>query len=430
VGQPCGDPIGPRDRRGRQDHRRWRRTTGGRAAAGKKGHPTVSELIKHVSLLPEHASGTPGDALERRPVASLVPPGADLPHAAPAVGRSRGPGRLAVAVIIASLVAAVALGAAVFGGASTASGANGGSGSAVSGSSGGPPGAGPAKGSLAASAAGSASASSLAFTVSGTETTSGVASAIVTGRGSFDLTKGVGQLTATVPSLSSLSGSGSQDSLDIVSDGSNLYVNVPALSSLTGGKSWVETSASGLTSLAGSTAGSLPLSFLTDPSQVLGSLGSSGSPVTKVGTVELHGESVTEYRTSISVAQIASKEAQSPTSSSAPGALGKALQDLGVPSLPVTAWVGSDGLLRQLSVSVDLSHASLSGLLGSLASGSAGSSARSSFDLTMGLSHYGEPVSVSVPPASEVTDLNGIGSSLKGMASKLASTLSTVASKV
>ena len=384
----------------------------------------MSELVKHESRLPLHAAGTPGSALERRPAGPLVPPAVDGPRDAPPSGRSKGPSRLAVAVVVASLVAAVAVGAAAFSGGSTASGANGGSGSTVSGSAG----AVPAKGSLASSASDSASASSVAFTLSASETTPSSTSTIVTGSGSVDLTRGVGQLTASVPSLSSITGSGSQGSLDIVSDGTNVYVNVPALSSLTGGKSWVETSASGLASLAGSTAGSLPLSALTDPSQALGLLGSSGSPVTRVGTVELHGESMTEYRTSISVADIASKGAHGSTSAS--GDLAKALQDLGVPGVPVTAWVGSDGLIRQLSVSVDLSHASLSGLLGTLAPGSGGSSPGSTFNLTVGLSRYGQPVAVSVPPASDVTNLNGLGSSLKGMASKLGNTLSTLASNV
>ena len=386
----------------------------------------MNELANQESYLPVHAVGTPGSALERRPGSSLMPPEADMPHDATAAGPSKGPGRLAVAVIVASLVAAVAVGAAAFSGGFTASGASGGSGATGSG----PSAAGAAKGSLAASASDAASAPSLAFTLSATETSSSATSTIITGSGSVDLTRGVGQLTASVPALSSITGSGSPGSLDIVSDGTNLYVNVPALSSLTGGKSWVESSASGLASLAGSTAGSLPLSALTDPSQVLGVLGSSGSPVTRVGTVELHGESMTEYRTSISVADIASKAAHGSTSTAAPGALAKALQDLGVPSVPVTAWVGSDGLLRQLAVSVDLSHASLSGLLGTLASGSGGSSPGSTLSLTVGLSRYGQPVSVNVPPASDVTNLNDLGSSLKGMASKLGNTLSTLASNV
>jgi hypothetical protein len=200
---------------------------------------------------------------------------------------------------------------------------------------------------------------------------------------------------------------------------------------VTGGKSWIETSASGLASLAGSTGASLPLSSLTNPSEVLGLLGSLGSPVTTVGPVQLHGEPTTEYRTTVSIADLAAKEAQHSGGSAVSGGLTKALQQLGIPSIPLTAWVGSDGLVRQISAAVDLSHASLSGALGALAASSGGpASAGTSLDLTVGLSHYGQPVSITVPPASAVTNLDGLGSSLKGMASKLGHSLSAIVSHV
>jgi hypothetical protein len=387
----------------------------------------VSELVNRVSNLPEHASGTSGRSLVPRPEASLVPTGTGGTPSTSASRRQRGPGRLAVGVIAASLVAAVAVGAAVFGGGPT------GRTIPAASTSTGLPAAGAAKGSLASSAADSASASSVGFTLSATESTPSSTSTLATATGALDLTKGMGQVTASLPSLSALT-PGSESSLHLVADGTDLYVRIPALSSLTGGKSWVKTSASGLASLAGS-ATQLPLAALADPAQVMGLLDSVGGPVTKVGTVELHGESTTEYRTTVSISDIVSKATHDVTSSTASagpsGALATALQDLGIPSVPVTAWVGSDGLLRQLSASVDLSHASLAGVLGSLSSGSGGPpAAGTSLDLTVGLSGYGQPVAVSIPPASEVTDVPDIGSTLRGMASKLGATLSTIASHV
>lgn len=336
-----------------------------------------------------------------------------------------------MAVIAASLVAAVALGAAAFGSGSAAS-ASGPTASAPGSGSAGPtapaPGSGSAKGHLASSASDSASASSVEFTVSATETTPTTTSTMVTGSGAFDLAKGVGEITASVPGLSSPTGTGSPGSVHIISDGANLYVDVPGLSSVTGGKTWVETSASGLASLAGSTAGSLPVSALTDPSRAMGLLGSLGGSVTRVGTVQLHGEPTTEYRTTLSVADVVAKATRGSDSSAASAAV-KAIRALGVPSVPVTAWVGPDGLLRQVSATVDLSHASLAGVLGSLAPASGGSpAAGTSLDLTVGLSHYGQPVTVTVPPASEIVRADSIGSSLKGMASALGGTLSTIAS--
>lgn len=380
----------------------------------------MSNLVKHAdgTLMP--VDEEPSGALVARSNASLAPPTPPSVPPTPRATASKGPGRLAVAVIAASIVAAVAVGAAAFSGGSTAGGSSPGAADP----------AGSAHGSLAASASDSAAASSVAFSVSATETTPSTTTNLLSGHGSVDLAKGVGRVTASIPSLSALVGSGAQGSVDVISDGTNVYLNVPGVSSLTGGKSWVKTSLSGLGSLTGSSAGSLSLSTLADPSQALGLLGSLGSAVTKVGTVTLNGEQATEYQTTISVTNIVSQLSHGSSSTSS-GAAAKALQELGVPSVPVTAWVGRDGLLRQLSVTVDLSHTSLRGVLGSLGSGASGAgTAGAKVNLTLGLSHYGEPVSVSVPPASDVTDLGSIATSLKGMASQLGGALSGIASHV
>lgn len=380
----------------------------------------MSDLVKHAGGTMVPVSEDLAGALVARSEASLVPPPPPGAPSTPRNGASKGPGRLAVAVIAASIVAAVAVGAATFSGGSTAGGTSPGAADA----------AGSAHGGLAASASDSAAASSVAFSVTATETTPSTTTNLLSGHGSVDLAKGVGRVTASIPGLSALVGSGEQGSVDVISDGTNVYLNVPGVSSLTGGKSWVKTSLSGLGSLTGSSAGSLSLSTLADPSQALGLLGSLGSPVTKVGTVTLNGELATEYQTTISVTDIVSQLPHGSSSTSSE-AVAKALQQLGVSSVPVTAWVGRDGLLRQLSVTVDLSHASLEGVLGSLGSPrSGGGTAGTKINLTFGLSNYGEPVSVSVPPASDVTDLNAIASSLKGMATQLGGALSGLASHV
>jgi hypothetical protein len=303
---------------------------------------------------------------------------------------------MAVAVVAAAVVAAVAVGAAAFAGGSGGSRPTG----ATSGA---------AKGSLASSAADSAAASSVAFTVSATETSPGTTTSLISGNGSLDLTKGIGQMTATVPGVSSILGSGGNGSLTVVSDGKNVYIDLPALSTLTGSKPWLKASMSSAASVVGGSAAS-SLSALTDPGQALNLLGSLGSPVTDLGTVSLDGASATEYRTTVSVAGLTSKLGSGSTATSAE-ALSKALQKLGVPSIPVTVWVGQDGMVRQVSLAVDLSHVNLGGLLGA---GSASAPAGSSLAVTVGFTGYGRPVSISVPPASQVTDLNSIISSLKG----------------
>jgi len=377
-----------------------------------------------VSNLVEHRDGTmtgvddgPGTALAARPAASLMTPEPPLALPNPLATRSKGPSRLAVAVITAALVAAVALGAAAFSGGSSASGSDAGGGDGRA--------AGAAPRSLAASVANSASASSVSFQVSATETTPSSTTTLLQGHGSADLVKGVGRLTANVPGLTSLLGSGASGSVDVISDGTDVYLDLPGVTSLTGGKRWVETSLSGLKSLTGSSAGSLSLSTLADPTQVLGMLGTLGSTVTNVGTVTLDGQRVTEYQTSITAADIASKLSHGSAASSAAA---KALQQLGTPDIPVTAWVSRDGHLRQLALTADVSHASLRGLVGS--GSPVATPAGTKVNLTIGLSHYGDPVSVGIPPASEVTNLNSVLPSLNRIISQLGGALSGIASRV
>jgi hypothetical protein len=377
----------------------------------------VSNLVKHHGGTMVRVEDDFGTDLVARPDVSLVPPPPPTPPADPATTRSKGPSRLAVAVIAAALLAAVAVGAAAFSGGSSARGSDAGTGGTAPSA---PSGA--AHGGLAASA----STSSVSYQVSATETTPSSTTTLLQGHGSADLSTGVGRLTATIPGLSSLLGSGATGAVDVISDGTNVYLKIPGVSSLTGGKSWVETSLSDLGALTGSSAGSLSLSTLADPGRALTMLGSLGSPVADLGTVTLGGQRVTEYQTTITLADLASRL---PGGSGASAA--RALQHSGIPSIPVTAWVGRDGLLRQLSLTVDLSHASLGGLLGSLGSSSSTpTTAGTKVDLTIGLSRYGAPVAVGVPPASEVTDLGSIASSLKGIVNQLGGTLSGIASHI
>ena len=391
------------------------------STTAEKGHSTVGDLVRHQAGTMVHASEEGGRALVVRPDASPVrsePPAVAAPSTATSSNR---PGRLFIAAVAASIVAAVAIGAAAFSGGSSATGSS-------SGGTGGTPAGTAARGSLAASASTSAAASSVAFTLSATETTPSSTSILIDGHGSVDQARGVGRVTATIPGLSSLVWGASTGPVDVISDGTNVYLDVPGISSLTGGKQWVEASLSGLGSLTGSPAGSLSLSTLADPTRALRMLASLGSPVTDVGTVMLDGEQTTEYQTTVSVSDILSRL---PHGSASTNAATSALQALGVPNVPVTVWVGRDGLLRQLSIALDLSHASLGSLLGVLGSGTSGSStAGATIDLTVGLSHYGDPVAVSVPPASDVTNLNSIASSLRGLGSQLGGALSGIASHV
>jgi len=271
---------------------------------------------------------------------------------------------------------------------------------------------------LQSAAVQTAAASSVAVSMTATAVTGGTTSTLVTGSGAFDLTTDAGRLSLSSPALSTALGQATSGSVTALSDGTDLFVQVPQLASLTGGKTWLElpitTAAAG--SGTGGGAGALSGGALGDPSKILGLLAQYGGTVTTVGPATIGGTPTTEYRADISLSQVA---AAAPAGVRRPftGTDRRGLQRLGITSVPVSVWIGSDGRLRQVQVTVDLTHATLPAL--GLGPGSTSSSttppARPVVTETIGLTDYGVPVSVTPPPASQVTDLGQAVQSLQSL---------------
>jgi hypothetical protein len=145
----------------------------------------------------------------------------------------------------------------------------------------------------------------------------------------------------------------------------------------------------------GSSAGMLANGLL-DPAQQFALLEDSATDVTKVGSEKINGQDTTHYRATIDVAAAAAKEGASQEQI-------QQLQDAGISTIPVEAWVGDDGRLVRMSLSYD-------------GKGADGPLAGGKLSVTVDYSGYGDPVEVTVPPADEVKDLgeSGLGGLLGG----------------
>jgi hypothetical protein len=243
----------------------------------------------------------------------------------------------------------------------------------------------------------------------------GIQSTLISGAGTIDLASHVDRMTASIPMVSSVLGG--RTSATVVTDGNGVYLQVPALSVLTGGRSWLEAS----TSVTGS-SGSLALAALGDPSRLLGALGSVNGSVTKVGTPRLDGVNTTEYQSTVSLTALVAGLAHRTQSEVSASTTAQVADALGGPTVPITVWVGADDRVHQLSVSLDLNHPTVSGVLHSLdpsllGSGRAG--VGPNLTVTVGLSRYGSPVSDSVPPDTQVVNLTHAYSSVRGALSRL-----------
>lgn len=250
----------------------------------------------------------------------------------------------------------------------------------------------------------------LGFDISATLTNGSKTTTLLTGNGAADLTKGEGTTTLNIPGLSGLLGS--NGAVTALWQGSNLYLQAPALSGVLAGKSWVEVSLADLPEI--SSLGSTIQSTLSDPSKLGGLVTSLGGTVTDLGP---QSNGTTEYQATIPVSGIVSDVQHSAhqhvagqkVKASSIKPFVKNLRLLGTSTITADAWV-KNGQLTQVSVTVDLSHAAAAVHGARLPSGIAGGVVT----VTVGLS-YGVPVSVTVPPASEVDDLGNALPVLQGL---------------
>ena len=104
--------------------------------------------------------------------------------------------------------------------------------------------------------------------------------------------------------------------------------------------------------------------MLSNPSQLLGLLSSIGGQVTTVGNVDLDGTPTTEYRDHGHRLRARHHGPDFGPARSLGAKVAKILQQLGNTSVPINAWVGTDGYVRQISASLDLSRATLGSLAG------------------------------------------------------------------
>lgn len=211
----------------------------------------------------------------------------------------------------------------------------------------------------------------------------------------IDVTTRQGHLTSTASGVISFPGrlarldqttnvgSRSVPTTEIV-DGSDLYVQIPAAAQARlGGKPWLKVS---IAQYQSASSGS------RDPSQTLSLLEADSSSVTKVGTEKIDGVATTHYR-----AQVDTAKASARASAAGKRLLSELGSLSGSSTLPVDAWIDHHGMLRQLSYSVTLQHppAGTPAL--------AGPAFPVTTRVVLGLSHFGTPVTVSPPPADQVS---------------------------
>jgi hypothetical protein len=198
--------------------------------------------------------------------------------------------------------------------------------------------------------------------------------------GDFDLADRDASMSITIPPIDGSQATAAQ--LRLI--GQTAYVQAPGLASVTGGKPWISLDAKSFQRALGSDT-SNPFSGVVsgDPTKILALLAEAGVPVTEVGPSSVDGVPTTEYQATVDLAGAAGASAGS--------ALGSQIaHSLGLGSIPVSVWIDDQGRVRKLTTDFSVLGVHL--------------------DVSMNLSRFGEPVTVSPPPADQVAD----GSALLG----------------
>lgn len=180
--------------------------------------------------------------------------------------------------------------------------------------------------------------------------------------------------------------------MKIIIVGSTLYFPSNTFASIPGVKPWFSESVSEGTSI--SAQGSNVPNGISSPNSLIDALLNFAS-IDNVGQDNLNGVETTEYKVTINVAKLVTQQSNNEFLTN--------LKCLNISSLPITIWVDHEGIIRQLSYTINAQ----------LSNGSA-----VEISSTISYSNFGEPVSIQAPPASEVEPYSSFISPYPGLSTQ------------
>jgi len=173
-----------------------------------------------------------------------------------------------------------------------------------------------------------------------------------------------------------------------VTDGTTEYIQWSLLDAvLPAGKTWAEVDVSNLATTSEMS------SMTADASSYLTVLEGVSGGVTRVGTDQIDGQATTHYQAQIDVAKVLARLPKN-----LPASVESLYRKMGHGNFPVDVWVGSDGYVHRLALKMDM-----------------GALSANAVDMTMRLdetlSDFGQPVTITLPPADQVATMPGLATS-------------------
>lgn len=208
----------------------------------------------------------------------------------------------------------------------------------------------------------------------------GVGAITATGDARFGGSKTAERMSMAIPSVGDM---------QMVLVGGTFYMELP--SSLSGalgssGKPWVKFDLSGSNPLAQALGSEANLADQADPTQLLNQISAAGT-IKSVTHETLNGQPVTHYSITVDVQKMAESMTGADQSEK------QALSQLGISTMPFNIWVNSDNLPVKITTSV------------AFADPTSGQSQQ--VQVQVAYTDWGKPVTITAPPAGEVTTLGG-----------------------
>ncbi len=220
------------------------------------------------------------------------------------------------------------------------------------------------------------------------ESTSGSSEAsTVTGTGQLDLTNHAYDLHVNSPS---------GGSVEVLETGGVEYLQVPPAqqSNVPGNKPWESIDLNQVDEAKlGKSFSQLSSLNSDNPTQALSNLSAVSNNVSEVGTPTIGGVATTEYKAEVNLSKVAA-QATARDGAKAGHAISQEEEDLGTSTIPVTVWVDSNGLVRQVSEQLPVPTAS---------AGATNGSGKATVSMTF--SGFGTPVQLTPPPPDQVADI-------------------------
>jgi hypothetical protein len=238
-----------------------------------------------------------------------------------------------------------------------------------------------------------------------------------TGTGAYDVATKSGSFAFDFGGSSAITSELGSAPLKMVLAGSTIYMHLPAALAghLPGGKPWIEINLAAAGSALGlGAAFSNPAQ--TNPGEFLNYLRSTSGSVTTVGSATIGGVATTEYK---AVEDLSKYPTILPAAQRAAAEKGIASLEkmTGLTSIPITVWVDGQHLVRQFQLSLSEKTPSTG-------------STPLDIDITADFPEYGPQTGTAPPPSSEVYDISSavaglIGSAASGGAGSASAASST-----